>query len=305
MLRYILKRVVSALLTIWFVITITFLIMHNLPGSPFTGTRALPEETKEALEAKYGLDKSLSEQYFTYLFNFIKGDFGVSYLKRGVTTTQIIESGFPYSAKIGLLACAFIISFGVFFGVYAALRQNKFSDKVLMILSTLGTTIPSFVLATGYLYLFNKKLGWVPSYGARSFSHYIGPAIAIGVFSLAFITRLTRTSVLEVLQQDYIRTAKAKGLTNFVVIGRHALQNALIPVVTYMGPCIASIITGSFVVEKVFGIPGIGCLFTTSITNRDYSLILGVTVFYGILLVLMVLIVDILYVIIDPRIKFD
>ena len=305
MLRYILKRVFSALLTIWFVITITFIIMHNLPGSPFTGARGLPEETRAALEAKYGLDKPIVEQYFTYITNFAKGDFGVSFLKRGVTTKAIINSGFPYSAKIGGLAVVFIMTFGVFFGAYAALRQNKLSDRVSMVLATLGTTIPSFVLATMYLYVFNKKLGLVPSYGAQSFTDYIGPALAIGAFSLAFITRLMRTSMLEVLQQDYIRTAKAKGLTNFTVITRHALRNALIPAVTYMGPCIASIITGSFVVEKVFGIPGIGCLFTTSILNRDYSLILGVTVFFGVWLVLMVLIVDILYVFIDPRIKFD
>lgn len=305
MLKYILRRVFSALLTIWFVITITFLIMHNLPGSPFTGSRSLPDETRVALEAKYGLDRPIGEQYLTYLTNFMKGDFGVSYLKRGVTTKAIIDSGFPYSAKIGLMSVAIIMGFGVFFGAYAALRQNQLSDRVSMLLATLGTTIPSFVLATLYLYVFNKKLGLVPSYGAQSFTDYIGPALSIGVFSLAFITRLTRTSMLEVLQQDYIRTAKAKGLTNFVVITRHALRNALIPAVTYMGPCVATIVTGSFVVEKVFGIPGIGCLFTTSILNRDYSLILGVTVFYGVLLVAMVLLVDILYVLIDPRIKFE
>lgn len=305
MLKYTLKRIVSAALTIWFVITITFLIMHNLPGSPFTSARGLPDETRAALEAKYGLDKPFGVQYLTYLFNFVKGDFGVSYHKRGVTTRAIIESGFPYSAKIGLLAVAFILGFGIFFGVYAALRHNRLSDRVSMLLATLGTTIPSFVVATLYLYVFNKKLGIVPSYGAESFRDYIGPAFAIGAFSIAFITRLTRTSMLEVLQQDYIRTAKAKGLPSFVVMTRHALRNALIPVATYMGPCVASIVTGSFVVEKVFGIPGIGCLFTTSILNRDYSLILGVTVFYGVLLVLMVLLVDILYVLIDPRIKFD
>lgn len=305
MLKYIFKRSLAAVITIWFVITITFLIMHNLPGSPFTGARGLPDETRVALESKYGLDKPLGIQYITYIGNFLTGDFGVSYLKRGVTTRAIISSGFPYSAKIGLLAAAIIISCGIFFGVYAALKQNKLSDRLAMLLATLGTTIPSFVLATFYLYIFNKKLGLVPSFGAQSFRDYIGPAVAIGAFSLAFITRLTRTSMLEVLQQDYIRTARAKGLSNYVVMTRHALRNALIPVVTYIGPCIADIVTGSFVVEKVFGIPGIGCLFTTSILNRDYSLILGVTVFYGVLLVVMVLIVDILYVLIDPRIKFD
>lgn len=305
MLKYILKRTISAVITIWFIITITFIIMHNLPGSPFTGTRALPSETEAALNAKYGLDKPIVEQYLTYLRNFLKGDFGVSFLKKGVTTKAVINSGFPYSLRIGALSAVLIFTFGIFFGVFAALRQNKLSDRISMILATFGTTIPSFVFATLFLYIFNKKLGWVESYGVSSFKQYIGPAFCVGVFSLAFITRLCRTSVLEVMQQDYIRTARAKGLTDFPVIMKHALRNALIPVVTYMGPCIASIVTGSFVVEKVFGIPGIGCLFTTSIINRDYSLILGVTVFYGVLLVAMVLLVDIMYVVIDPRIKFD
>lgn len=305
MIKYILKRCFSAILTIWFVITITFFIMHNLPGDPFTGGRALPVEIKEALYEKYGLNEPPIKQYFIYLTNFIQGDFGISYQKKGLETEDIIIAGFPYSGKIGLLATVFILVLGVSAGILSALRHNKLTDRVSMILSTLGTTIPSFVLATLYLYIFNKQLGLVPSYGAEKFTDYIGPAVTIGVFSLAFLTRLTRTTVLEVMQQDYIRTARAKGLRNYEVIIKHALRNALIPVVTYIGPCIASIVTGSFVVEKVFGIPGIGSLFTNSILNRDYPLIMGVTVFYGVLLVALVLLVDILYVVIDPRIKLD
>ncbi|WP_372999683.1 ABC transporter permease, partial [Lutispora sp.] len=182
---------------------------------------------------------------------------------------------------------------------------NKLIDRFVMILATLGATIPSFVLATGFLYLFSSVLGWVPSFGIENPRGYIGPVLVIGAFSMSFITRLTRTSILDVMQQDYIRTARSKGISEFKVIGKHALRNALLPIVTYIGPMIASIVTGSFVIEKVFGIPGIGSLFTTSILNRDYTLIMGTTVFFAVFLVITILVVDILYVFIDPRIKYE
>ena len=303
MLKYTLKRIISAALTIWFVITITFLIMHNLPGSPFTSARGLPDETRAALEAKYGLDKPLGVQYLTYLFNFVKGDFGVSYHKRGVTTRAIIESGFPYSAKIGLLAVAFILGFGIFFGVYAALRHNRLSDRVSMLLATLGTTIPSFVVATLYLYVFNKKLGIVPSYGAESFRDYIGPAFAIGAFSIAFITRLTRTSMLEVLQQDYIRTAKAKGLPSFVVMTRHALRNALIPVITVIGLQVGTLLAGAVLTENVFSWPGIGKWLIDAILRRDYPVVQGGILLIATGVILVNLLVDVLYGVVNPRIR--
>lgn len=206
---------------------------------------------------------------------------------------------------IGIWASGVILIFGVFFGIIAALRQNKFIDRVLMILSTLGATIPSFVFATGFLFLFSKILNLVPSYGVNSWKGYIGPVVVSALFSLAYIVRLTRTSTLDVLNQDYIRTARAKGLPEWKVLGKHALRNALLPVVTYIGPMFAALITGSFVVEKVFGIPGIGNLFTNSILNRDYTLIMGITVFFSIILVICILVVDILYVLIDPRIKYQ
>lgn len=303
--RYILKRIVSAIITIWFIITITFIIMHSIPGDPFSTERAMPEMIRQAVYEKYGLDKPIFEQYVIYLTNFCKGDFGVSFTKKGLTTEQIIKGGFPYTRDVGILSLCIIVLVGIPFGIVSALKQNGAFDRINMILATLAATIPSFVLATCYLYIFNKKLGLVPSYGVGSLKHYIGPAIAIGAFSLSFITRLTRTSILEVLQQDYIRTARAKGLSETTVIIKHALRNALIPVITYLGPTIAGILTGGFVVEKVFAIPGIGQLFTTSITNRDYPLIMGITVFFGVFLVAMVLVVDILYVVIDPRIKFE
>lgn len=233
------------------------------------------------------------------------GDLGISFMKKGITTNDIISAGFPYSLAIGIWASLVILGFGIFFGIIAALRQNKFVDRVLMVLSTLGATIPSFVFATGFLYLFSKILGWVPSFGVNSWKGYIGPVIVSALFSLAYVVRLTRTSTLDVLNQDYIRTARAKGLPEWKVLGKHALRNALLPVVTYIGPMFAALITGSFVVEKVFGIPGIGNLFTNSILNRDYTLIMGITVFFSVILVICILVVDILYVLIDPRIKYQ
>ena len=227
------------------------------------------------------------------------------FMKKGITTNDIISAGFPYSLAIGIWASLVILGFGIFFGIIAALRQNKFVDRVLMVLSTLGATIPSFVFATGFLYLFSKILGWVPSFGVNSWKGYIGPVIVSALFSLAYVVRLTRTSTLDVLNQDYIRTARAKGLPEWKVLGKHALRNALLPVVTYIGPMFAALITGSFVVEKVFGIPGIGNLFTNSILNRDYTLIMGITVFFSVILVICILVVDILYVLIDPRIKYQ
>lgn len=305
MVKYIVKRIISAIITIWFILTLTFILMNSIPGDPLSSGKALQPEVEAAVRAKYGLDKPLIEQYFTYLKNYTQGDFGVSFKKIGVTTNQIIGDGFPYSLKIGSWSSLFIIVAGISFGIISALKQNKIPDRIMMIISTLGATIPSFVFATMFLYIFNRKLGWVPSFGVGTWKHYLGPVLCIGMFSLAYVTRLTRTSVLDVLQQDYIRTARAKGLSEGVVIIKHALRNALIPVVTYLGPMIASLITGSFVVEKVFGIAGIGSLFTTSITNRDYTLIMGITVFFGVFIVIATLLVDILYVFIDPRIKYD
>ncbi len=305
MARYIFKRIISAVITIWFIMTLTFVMMHSIPGNPFSSERAMDETVKKAIFAKYGFDKPLYKQYFIYMGNFLKGDFGVSYSKKGINVSQIIGAGFPKSMNIGLVASVFIIVVGIPAGIMAALKQNKVFDRMAMVLATLGATLPSFVIATGYLYIFSKKLSLVPAFGLDSPLGYIGPAIAIGVFSLSYVTRLTRSSLLEVLQQDYIRTARAKGLSEGVVIVKHGLRNALIPIVTYLGPMIAAILTGGFVAEKVFGVPGIGQLFTTSITSRDYTMIMGITVFFAILLVAAVLIVDIVYVIIDPRIKFE
>ena len=305
MFKYIVKRVLAALVTIWFVMTATFFLMHAIPGDPFNAEKMPDPELRAAMYEKYGLDKPLWEQYLTSLSNYAQGDFGTSYQKRGLTTNEIIASGFPYSLRIGMYASIAVIVLGILFGLLAALRHNRFVDRFLMFLSTLGATVPTFVFATLFLYVFSKMLGLVPTYGVADWRGYIGPAVVLALFPLAYVVRLMRSSMLDVLGQDYIRTARAKGLPEWKVVGKHGLRNALLPVVTYIGTMFAALITGSFVVEKVFSVPGIGSLFTTSVLNRDYTLIMGTTVFFAIILVVCVLFIDILYVLIDPRIKLD
>ena len=305
MIRYILKRVVAALITIWFIMTLTFVLMYAIPGSPISTEKVYDVALQQALEEKFGLNKPLHERYVKCLVDYAHGDFGISYLKIGLTTNEIIASGFPYSLRIGIYASGLIVLFGIAAGIRAALRQNRFVDRFLMVLSTLGSTIPSFVFATLYLFLFSKILGLVPAFGVKPWTGYIGPVLVTSVFSMAFVTRLMRTSMIEELNQDYIRTARAKGISEFKVVAKHAMRNAILPVVTYVGPMIAMVVTGSFVIEKVFGIPGIGSLFTSSVLTRDYTLIMGITVFFSVFLVFCTLVVDILYVFVDPRIKYE
>ena len=305
MIRYILKRVVAALITLWFIMTLTFVLMYAIPGSPISTEKVYDVALQQALEEKFGLNKPLHERYVKCLVDYAHGDFGISYLKIGLTTNEIIASGFPYSLRIGIYASGLIVLFGIAAGILAALRQNRFVDRFLMVLSTLGSTIPSFVFATLYLFLFSKILGLVPAFGVKPWTGYIGPVLVTSVFSMAFVTRLMRTSMIEELNQDYIRTARAKGISEFKVVAKHAMRNAILPVVTYVGPMIAMVVTGSFVIEKVFGIPGIGSLFTSSVLTRDYTLIMGITVFFSVFLVFCTLVVDILYVFVDPRIKYE
>ena len=305
MIRYILKRVVAALITIWFIMTLTFVLMYAIPGSPISTEKVYDVALQQALEEKFGLNKPLHERHVKCLVDYAHGDFGISYLKIGLTTNEIIASGFPYSLRIGIYASGLIVLFGIAAGILAALRQNRFVDRFLMVLSTLGSTIPSFVFATLYLFLFSKILGLVPAFGVKPWTGYIGPVLVTSVFSMAFVTRLMRTSMIEELNQDYIRTARAKGISEFKVVAKHAMRNAILPVVTYVGPMIAMVVTGSFVIEKVFGIPGIGSLFTSSVLTRDYTLIMGITVFFSVFLVFCTLVVDILYVFVDPRIKYE
>ncbi len=303
MFKYSLKRIVSMLITLILIATITFILMRSIPGGPFTSERALTPEIEKALAEKYNLDAPLWEQYLDYMGDLAKGDLGVSFKKKGVTVNEIIIKTFPASAQIGALAVVLILVLGIPLGILSALKQNHAVDYVIMIIATVGVTIPSFVIGTFIMYIFGEKLAWIPAGGLETWKSYIGPVIALGGFSVAYVTRLTRSSMLEVLGQEYIRTARANGLSKLRVIGKHALKNALIPVVTYVGPMVASILTGSFVVEKIFAVPGMGKYFVESVSSRDYTVIMGLTVFYAAIYIVMVFIVDIAYAYIDPRIK--
>lgn len=305
MKNYFLRRFIHSLFTIFVIATVTFFMMRAIPGGPFTRERPVPEEIMRALNAKYNLDAPLFVQYVDYMKGLVTFDLGPSFSKIGVSVNELIGSGFPITARVGFFAILFIVSIGVPVGIVSALRQNKPIDYFVMFMATLGVTIPSFVLATVYIFVFAGQLGWVPTFGLKSGLSYIGPMIALSGYSLSFTARLTRSSMLEVLRQDYIRTARANGLKEISVIGKHAMKNAIIPVITYLVPTIAAILTGSFVVEKIFAIPGMGRYFVESVTNRDYTVIMGVTVFYASFYVFMVYLVDVIYALIDPRIKFE
>lgn len=304
MVKYIGKRLLSSIITIWAVVTIVFFLVRMMPGGPFDGEKITPE-MKAQLNEKYGLDKPVGEQYELYMKNLLKGDFGKSTKYKGREVLTTIQKSFPNSAKIGSVAIIFSVIVGVLLGIVAALKAGEWPDRVCMIIATIGITIPSFVMGTFLIYVFTVKLKMLPATGLGKPKNYLMPMLALSGSSMASITRLTRGKLIDVLKSDYIRTAKAKGLTGKTVIFKHALRNSLIPVVTYLGPLIAGVLTGSFVVEKIFAIPGLGNEFTLSITNRDYTSLLGVTAFYCTLIVVCNLLVDIVYVLIDPRIKLD
>ena len=304
MAKYVVKRVLLAILTIFIVSAITFFSMYAIPGGPFSSEKALSPAVMAALEARYGLDQPVPVQYVNYMSRLLfQADFGVS-LKTGRDVFETITTGMQVSAKLGLSAAAVAVVFGVVLGSVAALNRGKVIDRIIVFFTTLATSAPSFVLATLLLLVFSIKLGWVPAWSATNQS-YVLPVISLCMYPMAYITRLTKTSMLDALNQDYIRTARAKGVASYKVIFKHALRNALIPVVTYVGPMIAFIITGSMVVETIFSTGGLGSYFVTSITNRDYTLIMGVTIFLAILMVTANLITDIVYKLIDPRITFD
>lgn len=304
MVKYIGKRLITSLITIWAVVTIVFFLVRIMPGGPFDGEKTTPE-MKALLNEKYGLDKPVGEQYKIYMTNLLKGDFGKSMKYKGRDVLTTIKKSFPNSAKVGAVSIIFSVIVGVSLGIVAALKSGRWPDHVCMILATLGITIPSFVLGTFLIFIFTVKLRLLPATGLSNPKNYIMPVLALSGSSMAFITRLTRSKLIDVLKSDYIRTAKAKGLSGKSVIFKHALRNSLIPVVTYLGPLVAGVLTGSFVVEKIFAIPGLGNEFTLSITNRDYTSLLGVTAFYCTLIVICNLLVDIVYVLIDPRIKLE
>ena len=304
-LFYVLKRIGLAILTIWVVITITFFVMHAVPGGPFVGEKATTPAVQAAMEAKYGLDKPVLEQYFTYLGDIVlRFDFGPSLKQRGRQVIDIIADGMKVSAKLGLIAAFGALVVGIVLGAVAALRRNKVIDKVIMVITTAFVSMPSFIAGALLLTIFAVSLHLLPANGAQK-NGLILPVVTLGLYPMAYITRLTRASMLDVLGQDYIRTARAKGVPGFKVIFGHALKNSLIPVITYFGPMLAYIVTGSIVVEQIFAVPGIGRAFVNSITGRDYPLIMGTTIILACLIIIMNLVSDLLYKIVDPRIELD
>ena len=304
-LYYILKRLLLAVVTVWVVITVTFFVTRAVPGGPFQSEKALTAAAEAALEAKYGLDKPVGEQYVTYLKDVItKFDFGPSLSQRGRTVNDVIIDGMSVSLKLGLVAAFIALAIGIVLGSVAALRRNTILDKVIMVITTAFVSMPSFIMGSLLLVLFAITLAWLPANGVAE-GGMILPVITLALYPMAYITRLTRSSMLDVLGQDYIRTAKAKGVSGLKIIFGHALKNSLIPVITYFGPMLAYIVTGSLVVEKIFAVPGIGRAFVNSITARDYPLIMGTTIVLASLIVIMNLVSDILYKVVDPRITLE
>ena len=303
MLSYLVKRIGNSILVLWVVMTVTFFLMHAIPGGPFTEEKSLPPAVMANIEARYKLNDPLITQYQDYLINVLQGDLGPSFKYVGRSVNDIILESFPVSLELGLEAILLAFFIGVPAGVYAAYRRNGWQDRTGSLLTTLGVAVPSFVLAALLVDFFAMKLGLLPAALWNSWVSRVLPAIALAAMPMAFIARLTRSSMLDVLGQDYIKTAKAKGLSTSAVLFKHALPNALIPVVTYLGPMAASVLTGSFVIETIFAIPGLGSYFVTSIYNRDYTVILGITLFYSAIVILMNMLVDLIYPLLDPRIK--
>ena len=303
MLKYILKRILLAIVTIWAVATLTFFLMNMVPGGPFLSEKAISPQATAALEAKYGLDKPLWQQYLTYMAGASHGDFGDSLKTRGRTVMDIITMKFPVSARVGGVSVLVALLLGVPLGCIAALKRGKFLDNLISVVSTCGIAVPSFVICTLLLYFFGVRLQILPTMGLTSWKHYVMPVMALAFYPTAYIMRLMRSSMLDVLGQDYMRTAKAKGLAGGKILFKHALRNAILPVITYVGPLLAYTVTGSFVVEKIFTIPGLGGEFISAINGRDYTLIMGTTIFLATLIILMNVVVDIVYKIVDPRIK--
>jgi len=302
MAKFLIRRVISMLLALFVVVTLTFFLMNLVPGGPFN-LENISSKASATLEAKYGLDKPLFEQYLDYLSDLVHGDLGVSIKKVGYTVNEIIGEKFPVSASLGAVAIAISVIVGFPMGILAAMNHNKAIDRVIMFACTIGVSVPSFIVATLLLYVFGLTLGILPTMRLNSPASYVMPSIALALTPLSYIARLTRSSMLEALDQDYIKTARAKGMGKLVVVGKHALRNSVIPVITYMGPMVAGVLSGGFVIENIFSIPGLGKYFVESITARDYPLIMGTTIFYATLLLVMNTLVDLLYKVVDPRIE--
>ena len=306
MVKFILKRLLEAIPTLLVLITVSFFLMRFAPGNPFSSDRPLPPEVMANIEAKYGLDKPVAEQYLTYLGNILQGDFGPSFKYKDFTVNELVASALPVSAKIGVIAFIFAFVFGVTIGTIAAMKQNTWLDYSLMSTAMAGIVMPSFILAPILIYVFSIQLGWLPGGGWKdgSMKYVLLPMIGMSLMYVATFARITRGSMIETLNSNFIRTAKAKGLGYPRIIVKHALKPALLPVVSYMGPAFVGIITGSVVIETIFGLPGIGKLFVNAAFNRDYSLVLGVTILIGTLTILFNTVVDIVLAAIDPKIRY-
>ena len=310
MLAYTLKRLLAGVVTVWFIATATFIAMHSVPGDPLMNDKAVTAEIRANLEKKYGLDKSGPEQYLIFMSNMLRGDFGISFTQQNRKVNDIIRDHFPVSATLGLLAVFFAAIGGIVWGALTAIYRNRLPDIIIMFLVILGISVPSFVFAAlGQLSLvkINQLLGSsvIPVAGWGTFGHMLVPSLVLGLGTMALLTRLMRSSMLEVVNEDYIKTAKAKGLSPIRIFFKHQLRNAILPVLTVLGPQIAAITTGGFVVELVFAIPGLGRYFVQAVQQLDYTVIMGTTVFYGAFLVFMVILVDIIYGFVDPRVRFQ
>jgi len=306
MLKFIFKRILEAIPTMLVLITVSFFLMRFAPGSPFSSERTLPPQVMANINAKYGLDKPVLEQYVTYLTNVIQGDLGPSFKYKDFTVNELVASALPVSAKIGAFAFVFALVFGVFVGTMAALRQNTWLDYSIMSTAMIGVVLPSFVLAPALIYLFSIDLGWFPAGGwlDGSFKYMVLPVLGMSMLYVATFARITRGSMIETMNSNFIRTARSKGLSFPYIVMKHALKPAMLPVVSYMGPAFVGIITGSVVIETIFGLPGIGKLFVNAAFNRDYSLVMGVTILIGFLFILFNAVVDILLAYVDPKIRY-
>lgn len=304
MLRYIVKRLAVGLVTLFLLATITFFLMHIIPGSPFAGeSTKLPAKVLERLYEKYGLDKPIMEQYVIYMKNAVRGDFGVSIYRKGKSIDKIIAGGLPYTARLGAVSVCVALVMGIFLGTVAAFTKKKWLSNLVLVLATAGVSMPGFLLSVLLLLLFGVVLQWLPFVGLGSPLHYILPSIGMAFAPISMIARLVRSSLREVMKQDYMVLARAKGTSEKLVIWRHGLKNAMLPVITYAGPMIATLLTGSFVIESLYSIPGIGAEFVTSITNRDYTMIMALTILYGSFIIIANIVTDIVNAMIDPRIK--
>lgn len=303
MARYIGNKLLFFVISLFVLASITFVLMKSIPGDPFSSEKAVPKQVKEHLMQQYGLDKPLYEQYGIYMTNLVQGDLGISMKMADREVVDFIKDSFPYSLRLGIVAVIVAVIIGVSLGMLAAFNHRKLLDTSAMVLAVIGVSVPSFVLAALLQWLFAVKMPIFNVIGLKEAKDFVLPTMALSAMPIAFIARLTRSSMLEVLHADYIKTARSKGLNTWAIMRRHVIRNGILPVVTYLGPLTAGVITGSFIIEQIFGIPGLGKVYVTSIGNRDYSLIMGITIFYGLILMSARFITDIAYGFVDPRIK--